>query len=269
MTIFYIIFIIFIFLLGLAMGSFINALVYRLYKEKSLWGRSECLNCKKKLGFWDLVPILSFVFLKGKCRYCQKQISWQYPLVEFITGTLFSLLFLRFANNNLLVCDYTNVINLAFLYIFTIILVAIFLSDLKYYIIPDKILWPGVIFGILLLIFKSILSWSLSYIMSHALAVFVVFGFFLMLYLISKGKWIGAGDVKFGILLGLIVPWPQALVMMFMSFVLGAIVGLSLLLLKKRKLKEKVPMGTFLVVGTFITIFFGEIILKWYLSLVF
>lgn len=270
MIFFYYIFSIFIFLIGLSIGSFINALVYRLNKDKTLWDRSKCPKCGKELKALDLIPILSFIFLRGKCRYCRQKISWQYPLVEAITGVIFLLLYARFiANYNFLNCDLLSLIDLSTLLVFSMILIVVFIYDLKYYIIPDKVLWPGVIWGLIILIFKSFYAWSIEFIISHFFSVFLVFGFFLFLYLISKGKWIGAGDVKFGILLGLILPWPDSLVMLFFSFVLGAIVGIILLLLKRKKLKNKVPMGTFLVTGTFVTIFVGEIILRWYLNLIF
>lgn len=265
----YFIFGIFIFLLGLSMGSFINALVYRIYEKKSLLDRSECTKCHHKLNFWDLIPIFSFIFLSGKCRYCKTKISWQYPLVEFVTGIIFLLLFIKFLlENDFLNCELSSLIDFSSNFIFSIILITIFIYDLKHYIIPDKVLFTGIIIGVLTITFKSFYNWSLEPVISHAFSMLIVFGFFLLLYLISKGKWIGAGDVKFGILLGLIIPWPQNLVMLFISFVLGAIIGLILLLLKKKKLKEKVPMGTFLVAGTFITIFLGDIILNWYLNLI-
>ena len=251
------------------MGSFINALVYRLNLDLSMWDRSMCPKCNHKLSLLDLIPVFSFLFLKRRCRYCKEKISWQYPVVEFITGVIFLLIVLKFIiNYNFINYSLLQTVDLFSLFIFSIILITIFIYDLKYYIIPDKVLFPGIILGIIALIFKSIYIWSLEFIITHAFSIFLVFGFFLFLYLVSKGKWIGAGDVKFGILLGLILPWPQGLVMLFFSFVIGAIIGIILLALKKKKRKEKVPMGTFLVIGTFITIFFGEIVLGWYLELI-
>ena len=265
----YFVFVIFVFVLGLSMGSFINALVYRLYKGKSLWGRSQCINCKKELSLIDLIPVLGFIFLRGKCRYCKKKISWQYPIVEFITGAIFILIFLKFIfASDLINCNLLQIIDLSLLFIFAVILITIFIFDLKYYIIPNKILFPGIILGFIALIIKSIYIWSFELVIAHLFSIFITFGFFLFLYLVSRGKWIGAGDVKFGILLGLILSWPQSLVMLFFSFVIGAMIGIVLLLLKLKKRKEKVPMGTFLVIGTFVSIFLGEIILEWYLGLI-
>ncbi len=259
----------FIFTIGLCMGSFINALVYRLYEEMSMWDRSECTKCHHKLGFFDLIPIFSFIFLGRKCRYCKSKISWQYPLVEFVTGIIFVLLFIKFINeNNLIDSSLVSIINLSVRYIFAVILITIFIYDLKYYLILDRILFSGIIIGILDIIFESFYTKSLEFIITHVFSIFLVFGFFLILYLLSKGKWIGAGDVKFGIFLGIILSWPEALVMLFFSYVIGAIIGVILLVSKKKKLKEKVPMGTFLVVGTFISMFFGEVIFGWYLGLI-
>ena len=269
MIIYYFIFSIFIFSLGLCMGSFVNALTYRLNLGLSMWDRSMCPKCKHKLNLLDLIPVCSFLFLKAKCRYCKSKISWQYPLVEFIAGVIFLLIYLKFIiNYDFINYGLVETIDLSLLFICAIILVTIFIYDLKYYIIPNKVLFPGIILGIIILIFKSIYTWSLELAITHAFSIFIVFGFFLVLYLLSKGKWIGAGDVKFGILLGLILPWQQSLIMLFFTYVIGAIVGIILLISKKKKLKEKVPMGTFLVIGTFISIFFGEIILEWYLNLI-
>lgn len=251
------------------MGSFVNALVFRLRNKKSLWQRSMCPKCRKELGVIDLIPVLSFIFLKRRCRHCHKKISWQYPLVELVTGVIFLLLYLKFiTETDFINCNLLSIIDLSALFLFSVILISIFIYDLKYYIIPDKILFPGIFLALIILIFESIYSWSFSLAIDHLIAVFIVFGFFLALHLVSRGKWMGAGDVKFSILLGLIIPWPQNMVMLFLTFVLGAIVGIILLVLKKKKLKEKVPMGTFLVVGTFITIFLGEYILQWYLELI-
>jgi len=269
MTFFYVFFGAFIFLIGLSFGSFVNALVYRLNSNLSMWDRSHCPKCSHKLSTLDLIPVFSFLFLKCRCRYCKKKISWQYPLVELVVGILFSLIYLKFIiNYDFINSDLLQVVDSSLLFLYTIILVTIFVYDLKYYIILNKVLFSGIILGLIVLIFESIYIWSLELIITHVFSIFIVFGFFLVLYLLSKGKWIGAGDVKFGILLGVILSWQQSLVMLFFTYVIGAIVGVILLISKKKKLKEKVPMGTFLVIGTFISIFVGEYVLEWYLNLI-
>lgn len=173
-------------------------------------------------------------------------------------------------------------LDLASLLFFSIILILIFIYDLKYYMIPNKILYLGIIFGLILLILKLFLVQFKdhevlgfhnkffhfgSQIGIYFFASFFVFGFFLLLYLVSHKKWIGAGDVKLGLLLGLIIPWPNILVMLFLAFVLGAAISILLVLLKKKEFCDTVPFGVFLVLATFLTIFFGDAILKWYLGL--
>ena len=139
-----------IFLFGLLFGSFLNSVIYRLEIGGSfLKGRSYCPHCKHKLIWQDLIPVLSFLFLKGKCRYCQKPISWQYPLVELATGFIFLLFFLTSLNLN----NFTYV----YLLIMSCFLIIVFVYDLKHYIIPDKIIYPAILVsGIWYLVFFSI-----------------------------------------------------------------------------------------------------------------
>jgi prepilin signal peptidase PulO-like enzyme (type II secretory pathway) len=134
--------------------------------------------------------------------------------------------------------------------------------------IPNRVIFPAIVLGIISVVAKSILLGSSDLVIEHIYSILLVFGFFLVLFLISGGKWIGAGDVKFGILIGLVVPWPVSLAVLFLSFVLGAIFGIILLIMKKKKIKEKVPFGTFLVAGTFLAYFFGDILVNWYLGLI-
>ena len=140
-----------IFLFGLAVGSFLNSIIYRLQTGESfLIGRSFCPYCRHQLGWQDLIPIFSFLILKGKCRYCQKPISWQYPLVEFTTGILFFLIFTYFPYDRL-----SFMYNLFFYWIITSFLIIIFVYDLRHYIIPDKVIYPAIIVsGIWYLVFS-------------------------------------------------------------------------------------------------------------------
>jgi prepilin signal peptidase PulO-like enzyme (type II secretory pathway) len=240
----------FIFLLGLAVGSFLNCIIYRLEKNESfLKGRSYCPNCHHTLAWQDLIPIFSFLILRGKCRYCGKKISLQYPLVELSTGILFVLIF------NVAAFDLRTIYYL----IISCFLVIIFIYDLKHYIIPDKVIYPAIaltsIFNFKFLIFKySILS------------AFGSAAFFLLIFSISRGKWLGFGDVKLGFLMGLFLGFPKILVGLFFAYLIGAIIGIGLVLAKKKTLKSEVPFGPFLVTGTFVALFFGNIIIDWYLN---
>ncbi|MBU3942406.1 prepilin peptidase [Patescibacteria group bacterium] len=240
---------IFVFILGLFIGSFLNCFVYRLHeKEPFVTGRSFCPKCRHNLSWLDLVPVFSFLFLKGKCRYCQKKISIQYPLAELLTALIFFLVFTYYS------------INLFWLVI-TSFLIIIFIYDLKYFLIPDSVLFIAIFLTLFYLIISPVL------IAGYLWAALGASGFFLAIYLISRGKWIGFGDVKLAILMGLLVGFPNILIALFSAFLLGAIVGLGLISLKKKTLKSEVPFGPFLIIGIYIALFFGDKIINWYMNM--
>ena len=260
-----------IFIFGTLIGSFLNCLIYRLENKKSfIFGRSMCPNCKHKLAWYDLIPIFSFIFLKAQCRYCKEKISWQYPIVETITG----LLFLSIINYQLSVINefsIFNFINLSFLFfVFSSILI-IFIYDLKHFIIPDKVIYPLIAITIFYLIINHyllIINNQLS-IINYLLSGLGAAMFFLAIYLLSKGKWLGFGDVKLVLFLGLFLGWPNILLSLFLSFVIGAIIGIGLILFKGKGLKSQIPFAPFLILGSFIAFFWGRQLLSWYFSLIF
>lgn len=250
-------FYIFIFLFGLAVGSFLNCVIYRLEKnENFLKGRSFCPHCKHILSWQDLIPILSFLTLKEKCRYCHQKISFQYPLVEFFTGILF-ILILNYNFPNLLVTGYWLLV--------TSFLIIIFVYDLKHYIIPDKVIYPAIAIA-LIFNFKFLIFNKFSIFKSSILSAFGAAAFFLLIFLISKGKWLGFGDVKLGFFMGLFLGFPKILVALFFTYLIGAIIGIGLILAGKKTLKSEVPFGPFLVTGTFIALFLGNQFINWYLN---
>jgi len=237
------------FVLGLIVGSFLNVVIFRFKKKESvLKERSYCPKCKKKLEVWDLVPVLSFLFLGGKCRYCKKPISIQYPLVELVTAVLFMALYWKF--------DLT--IALFYFLVVTCLLILIFVVDLKHYTVPDRLVIPGVFLAFLAS--YLILDFSL---INLGLGVLVSGGFFLILFLISKGKAIGMGDLKLGILAGLILGFPEVILALFFAFIFGGLVGGILILSKKKKGRDLIPFAPFFVTAIILTIFFGEKILEW------
>ncbi len=249
-----------IFLDGLFIGSFLNCLIERLSKNETfLIGRSYCPHCKQRLNWLDLIPVLSFLFLRGKCRYCQKPISLQYPLVELTTGLLFVSIFNEF-----------SIFNFQFLNIFYYLLIAcfliiIFVYDLKHYIIPDKIIYPAIVIALIFNFQFSIFN-EFSIFKNSILSAFGAAAFFLAIILISKGKWMGLGDFKLAIFMGLLLGFPSILVALFLAFFIGAIIGLGLIVLGKKGLKSEIPFGPFLVTGTLIAIFWGQRIIDWYLQ---
>lgn len=244
---------IFIFILGLCIGSFLNCVIYRLEEGKKLSGRSFCPHCKHTLKWLDLFPIFSFIFLAGKCRYCQKKISVQYPLVEFLNAVLFLAIFLFLG--------LSQPLNLIFLFYIASSLVVIFVYDLKHYEIPDKVLFPAIAVALIYNLF-----FNFNLIINYGIAVVIAAGFFLAIFVFSGGKWIGFGDVKFAILMGLLLGISKVLTALFLAFLFGAIISIILLSFYGKKMKSEVPFGPFLVMGTFLALFYGEKIVKWYLS---
>lgn len=244
-----------IFSLGLAIGSFINALIYRLQTKKSwLWGHSICPHCQHRLAWYDLIPIISFLLLKARCRYCHKKISPEYPLVELAAGILFIIVYLSF---NVPVTSYQLLVTI----FITAILIIIFIYDLKYYLIPDKIILPAIV---IVFIANFVLgkSWS-----NMLIAAAVPSVFFLAQFLISKGKWLGAGDLRLGFFMGVVLGWPNILVALFLAYIFGSVIGLLLIIFKAKKWNSKIPFAAFLCPATFITMLWGSQLLQWYLKI--
>jgi leader peptidase (prepilin peptidase) / N-methyltransferase len=246
-----------IFILGLCVGSFLNVLVDRLPKEESIVkGRSHCEKCKKELAWFDLIPLVSFLSLQGKCRYCRTPLSLYYPVVEFATGVLFVTTLSL--SGGFRIYDLRFMISLGYYLFITSSLIVVFFTDLKYGIIPDKVIVPAILISFLYLILNT------NYlILPHLLSALGACLFFLILFLITKGKGMGFGDVKFAFLMGLVLGFPNIIVSLYIAFLTGAIVGCILIIWRKRKLKgASIPFGPFLVLGTFIAISWGELILQ-------
>lgn len=249
--------VIFVFLFGLAIGSFLNSVIYRLEQGGSIVReRSRCPQCRHTLSWYELVPLLSFVVQRGRCRACRGHISWQYPLVEIACAILFMLAFWHLPS------FYWRG-ELWFLWYALASLAVIFVVDLKQYIIPNRVLYP-------LIAVTAVWGWLGErylpgvYLWWSALGVS---GFFLMLFVVSRGTWIGFGDVKFGVFMGLFLGFPLVLVAFFLSYVTGALVSVALLLQKRASLKSQIPFGPFLIMGTLIAYFWGNEIIQWYLNI--
>ncbi|MBT4403010.1 prepilin peptidase [Candidatus Falkowbacteria bacterium] len=252
-------FIILFFIFGAIIGSFLNVVIYRTYHNKFfLKARSFCPKCKKMIALYDNIPILSFIFLRGKCRHCKTGISLQYPIVEFITGLLFVIIF--FVNHQLPVTNYQLSISLFRDLFITSVLIIIFVQDLKWYIVLDKIILPATLVAFLINLFLGLSFRSLL------LAMFIAGGFFLLQFVISKGKWIGGGDIRLGLFMGASLGFPEILIALFLAYILGSFIGIFLIIIGKKKMSSKLPFGTFLAPATLITLFCGDKILEWYLS---
>ncbi len=246
---------IFIFLFGAIVGSFLNCVIYRLEIGKSfIGGRSFCPKCKKEIKARDLIPIVSFVLLRGKCRYCQSRISLQYPLVELLTAILFVIVFLSISNLS----------SLVFLLPIFALMILIFVYDLKHYLIPDN----AILLVILLTLIWHIIVMPIEQIIPFVFSAIGASLFFAIIYFVSKGEWIGFGDVKLALFMGLFLGFPNIFVALFLSFVIGSVVGVLAILLKKKKLKSELPFAPFLISGTILAFFYGSEILNWYLDLI-
>lgn len=259
---------------GLIVGSFLNVLVYRIHTAEELfWDRSKCPHCKKQIRWFDNIPVVSFVILKFRCRDCQEKISWQYPIVEIFTGVIFALIGWKF----FMLSDTTSWLPTAFYLFISSSLITILVYDFLYLEIPGSVLWVSiflaVVFGLyidgtaLLGLENNTLNLLDTRIYPGILSATLAFVFFFSLSFFSKEKWMGMGDAYLVILLGLVLGWPEILLALFLAFFLGAVYGIIMLTMKKKKMKSQVPFAPFLVLGTLIALFFYSPIINWYFSL--
>ncbi|MFA6307170.1 MAG: prepilin peptidase [Patescibacteria group bacterium] len=272
---------IFIFIFGLIIGSFLNCLIWRLHKKIPLtpfakggdeWKRSYCPKCSKQIAWYDNIPVLSFIMLGGKCRSCGKRISWQYPAVEFVTGLLFVVSFAINFQFSLVepgqaIFNFQTIFNDQFSmkilrdFFLVSVMIVVFIYDLRWYLILDIVTLPACL---VVLIFNLILGFSLWNLLISGI---IGGSFFLIQFVISQGKWIGGGDIRLGLLIGLSLGWPGALVAIIISYFIGSIVGLGMILTGKKQWGSEVPLGVFLAAGAIITLFYQEQILNWYLNI--
>lgn len=254
-----ILFKLFIFVFGASIGSFLNVLIDRLPKEESINGRSHCDFCGKKIAWYDLLPVLSFFILGGRTRCCRKKLSWQYPLVEVITGLVFvfvlKTVFINNINKDSLLSLTRSVLTVSILSA----LIVIFVSDLKYHLISDYILLTLFVFSFIFHLSNNGImeQWS-NFLISALIVSFPIW----LIYFISKERAMGLGDVYLSTIMGFLLGWQAGFLALYIAFVTGAIFGIGLILLKKRKLKSKVAFGPFLVIGTVSMLFWGEKIVE-------
>ena len=249
-----------VFLIGLVVGSFLNVVIIRMRELHTILAeRSHCPHCKKVLKWYDLIPFLSFFLLKTRCRYCREPISWQYPIVEIATALLFTGIFWQFG----------NYLITYFLLLITCFLVVIFVYDLRHMLIADEILWPALIITLLLYCSIALFQKDMSIVINSLIGGAIIGGFIGLIVLVTRGKGMGIGDIKLGILLGLIVGIYGSIITLFFAFVIGSIIGIFLLLAGKARFKDAVPFAPFLIVGFYITLFYGNQIMNWYLGKLF
>lgn len=256
-----------LFALGLAIGSFLNVVIYRsVHNDSPLRGRSYCDSCKKPIRWYDNIPVMSFILLRSRCRYCKAEIPWEYPAVEFLTGALFVWWYVVGFTFFQLGSSPFSVIQPLFWLLVGVLFLVICFADVSYYIIPDSavILLTGIVIGYRTLLVSQHIMIGHDFLLSIMSGLFASC-FFLSLVLLTKGKGMGLGDVKLAFPLGLLLGYPLTVVALFLSFILGALVGILAIVLGKKKLKSRLPFGPFLIVGTILALVWGEQLLTLYL----
>ena len=243
-----------LFLLGLVVGSFLNVCIHRLPRDESIvWPASHCPACSKRLGPLELVPIVSFLFLRGKCSTCKTPISWRYPLIELLTGLYFVLCYPLISNPY----------SLAFSLFFGCLLIVIFFIDLEHQVIPDSLNVIGIVGGFFFnflngQIVQSLIGFALGF---SLLLLIAKFG-----QAIFKKEALGEGDLFLAAMLGAWLGW-NVLLAVFLSYLIAGVIVFILLSAKKVKFGDLIPFGPFLAAGGLIAFFFGSQIVSWYLGL--
>lgn len=236
------------FIFGICIGSFLNVVIDRKSCGKSIvYPPSKCDGCRRRIRGYDLIPIFSYLYLKGRCRFCHIKLSLQYPLIEFITGCVFVFL----AYYSLYI-----VYSLPFLFYSLVIfccVITVIATDVKYRIILDEV----VIFGIAVST-VYLLLFHLSNLPNHLLSALIFGLFFLFLFLITKGKGMGFGDVKFSFFMGLALGFPKIIVSFYLAFLTGALVSLILVIGGKKTFKNTIPFGPYLALAMGISLLFGD-----------
>jgi prepilin signal peptidase PulO-like enzyme (type II secretory pathway) len=243
----------FIFILGLLVGSFLNVAIFRVHEGSSVVrGRSKCMNCEVPIGPKDLVPVFSYFVLRGRCRSCKSVISWQYPAIELVTALLFVVAYLLAPSTEIFI---RNAIFIAYLII-------IFVYDLRHMLIIDKFTVPAMIVAILLNLWLGVIpAWSILF------GGLVLAAFFHLQFKISRGRWVGGGDIRMGALMGFMLGLEYGLVALFIAYVIGALFGVGLMITGKAHRKTPIPFGVFLSLATITMLFYGQEIIQWYLGL--
>lgn len=276
--------------LGLCLGSFVNALVWRIREQeqraKSRWnsskkrklspqpsalslddlsilkGRSMCPHCKHALAARDLVPLFSWLSLGGKCRYCKKPIGLQYPVVELLTAVLFVASFIWWPMQ----FDASGSFNFAIWLVMLTGFMALLVYDLRWLLLPNRIMYPLIAVAALsVLVNITLFNGGVNLLKDTIFSAVIAGGLFYGLFELSKGRWIGGGDVKLGFLIGLLISSPmQAFMVLFLASLIGTLVILPGLAAKKLNTSSKVPFGPFLIAATILVRLFGAAIVTWY-----
>lgn len=260
------------FIFGLTVGSFLNVCIYRLPKGESIVNPpSHCPKCNKKISWFNNIPLISYILLRGKCRNCKTAISPRYFLVELITGLMFVFLMMKFGPS----------FDFFIFAIFTCILIVVTFIDFDHFLIPDVLVLPGIVLG-LAVSFKNSLLMNLSplfFDVSYPLSAFLnsltgaIFGFLSLLFVAVLGEMLfkkeamGGGDLKLLAMMGAFLGWRNVFFTIFMSSLVGSVIGIAMILLKRKGRWEYIPYGPYLALAGIISIFWGDILIAKFLHL--
>lgn len=242
--------IIIIFIYGLIIGSFLNLCIYRIPNNESIsFPPSHCTSCDNRIKWYDLIPVISYVILKGRCRFCNEKISVMYPLIEAFTGIVFASLYYKYG--------------LSFYFfkyaVFISILIVIGMIDLK----TTDVYFNTIVFGTITGIAFTLLKFN-NTILSNILGAVFAAGIIALIVILTKGM--GWGDVEICFVSGLYLGFRLSIIMLFLSFVLGAIIGIILIVLKRKSRKDFIPFGPFISLASIFTVFWGEKIINSYIN---
>ncbi len=248
-------------LLGLFTGSFLNVCIDRLPRDQSIvFPPSHCGECNHKLGILDLIPVFSYLLLRGRCRYCRAKIPLRLIIIEALTASIFGFLFWRYGIS----------VELGILIVYSSLLIIIFVIDMENYLVLNRITYPAMVLALVFSFFNpSVRTFSIFLpdfgIESSILGGLVGLGLMLVPYLIYR-QGMGLGDVKLAALAGLMTGFPLIIPTVLISWILGGIIAAILLALKIKGRKDEIPAATFLSVSTFIMMIWGQEIWTWYLG---
>ncbi len=259
----------FVFVLGIIIGSFLNVYIYRFHTGKSISGHSHCMSCQKRLRFYDLVPLLSYLSILGRCRYCGARVPSRYFWVELVTGLGFVMAAMALP----LELSIVGALLLSVLFV-----VAVY--DLRHMIIPNEFVWALSVMAVGLLLYRFIADFNLMTIVDGVLGAVLSFSFFAGLWWYSKGKWIGFGDAKLAIPFGVLVGISGSFSMIVLSFWVGTLISLTLIAIERLRsrgqlhlrfadapltIHSEVPFAPFFIIGFVLVFFFGVDVLNLFL----
>ena len=263
---------IFLFIIGAACGSFVGALVHRLKKGGRAWrdfwlikgkySRSVCEHCSHRLAVRDLIPIVSWLVLRGKCRHCRQLIGWSTLWLEIGIGTAFMLSYLFWPIG---FATWVQIVGFVLWLVTVILMAALLVYDARWRILPNKLMWPLIGVCLLQVVISFVVfathGWGIAwqYVGNIALALIPVFGVYLLLYLVSRGALVGLGDVRFGLVVALLLAdWRLALTVLAFANLVGSLFVLPQLITKKLHAKSQIAFGPFLIIATYLTFLCAE-----------